>query len=54
MLVVRGDNGITMPFPVSGCAHNAMSANDVSMIATSFPQFEDLMRHLGAQFEAVA
>jgi 5-enolpyruvylshikimate-3-phosphate synthase len=30
-----------------------MSVDDVSMVATSFPEFEELMRHLGAHFEAV-
>jgi 3-phosphoshikimate 1-carboxyvinyltransferase len=49
------DHRIAMSFLVMGLgARNVMSVDDVSMIATSFPQFEELMRHLGAQFEAAA
>jgi 3-phosphoshikimate 1-carboxyvinyltransferase len=47
------DHRIAMSFLVMGLgARNVMSVDDVSMIATSFPQFEELMRHLGAQFES--
>ncbi|MGA7713914.1 MAG: 3-phosphoshikimate 1-carboxyvinyltransferase [Rhizomicrobium sp.] len=47
------DHRIAMSFLVMGLgARNVMSVDDVSMIATSFPQFEDLMRHLGADFAA--
>jgi len=48
------DHRIAMSFLVMGLAsRHLMSVDDVSMIATSFPQFEELMRHLGAQFETV-
>jgi len=46
------DHRIAMSFLVMGLgSRNVMSIDDVSIVATSFPQFEDLMRHLGAQFE---
>ncbi len=34
-------------------ARNPVSVDDSSMIATSFPEFEKLMRDLGADFQAV-
>jgi 3-phosphoshikimate 1-carboxyvinyltransferase len=34
-------------------AKNSVTVDDVSMIATSFPEFEKLMRDLGADFQAV-
>jgi len=46
------DHRIAMAFLVMGLgSRHLMSVDDTSMIATSFPEFEDLMRHLGAQFE---
>jgi 3-phosphoshikimate 1-carboxyvinyltransferase len=48
------DHRIAMSFLVMGLAsRGSMSVDDASVIATSFPEFEHLMRHLGAQFEAV-
>ena len=48
------DHRIAMSFLVMGlAAREPMSVDDASVIATSFPEFENLMRHLGAQFEAV-
>jgi 3-phosphoshikimate 1-carboxyvinyltransferase len=46
------DHRIAMSFLVMGLAsREPMSVDDASVIATSFPEFENLMRHLGAQFE---
>jgi 3-phosphoshikimate 1-carboxyvinyltransferase len=43
-----------MSFLVMGlAAKNSISVDDTSMIATSFPEFERLMRDLGADFKAV-
>ena len=51
-VATRMDHRIAMSFLVMGLgSRNVMSIDDVSIVATSFPQFEDLMRHLGAQFE---
>ncbi|MGC9954341.1 MAG: 3-phosphoshikimate 1-carboxyvinyltransferase [Rhizomicrobium sp.] len=48
------DHRIAMSFLVMGLAsREPMSVDDASIIATSFPEFETLMRHLGAQFETV-
>jgi 3-phosphoshikimate 1-carboxyvinyltransferase len=45
------DHRIAMSFLVMGLAADKdVSVDDVSMIATSFPQFENLMRDLGADF----
>lgn len=45
------DHRIAMSFLVMGLASEKLvSVDDVSMIATSFPQFENLMRDLGADF----
>jgi 3-phosphoshikimate 1-carboxyvinyltransferase len=45
------DHRIAMSFLVMGlAAEKEISVDDVSMIATSFPQFESLMRDLGADF----
>ena len=43
-----------MAFLVMGLAsREPMSVDEASVIATSFPEFEHLMRYLGARFEAV-
>jgi len=45
------DHRIAMSFLVMGlAAREPMSIDDASVIATSFPEFETLMRHLGADF----
>jgi len=45
------DHRIAMSFLVMGLAsREAVSIDDASVIATSFPEFEHLMRHLGADF----
>ena len=45
------DHRIAMSFLVMGLAsHEPVTVDDVSMIATSIPDFEPLMRNLGAQF----
>ena len=45
------DHRIAMSFLIMGLAsEKPVSVDDVSMIATSFPQFENLMRDLGADF----
>jgi 3-phosphoshikimate 1-carboxyvinyltransferase len=45
------DHRIAMAFLVMGLAsREAMSVDDASVIATSFPEFETVMRHLGADF----
>jgi 3-phosphoshikimate 1-carboxyvinyltransferase len=45
------DHRIAMSFLVMGLASEApVTVDDVSMIATSFPEFEPLMRGLGAKF----
>jgi len=54
-IATRMDHRIAMAFLVMGLAsREAMSVDDASVAATSFPEFEHLMRHLGAQFEGVA
>jgi 3-phosphoshikimate 1-carboxyvinyltransferase len=48
------DHRIAMAFLVMGlAAREAVTVDDASMIATSFPEFEDLMRGLGAVFMPV-
>jgi len=48
------DHRIAMSFLAMGLAsRDAVSVDDISMIATSFPEFEKLMRDLGADFQAV-
>jgi 3-phosphoshikimate 1-carboxyvinyltransferase len=45
------DHRIAMSFLVMGLAsQKPVSVDDVSMIATSFPEFENLMQSLGAEF----
>jgi 3-phosphoshikimate 1-carboxyvinyltransferase len=47
------DHRIAMAFLVLGlAAEEAVTVDDASMIATSFPEFRDLMQTLGASFEA--
>jgi len=48
------DHRIAMAFLALGlAAKNSVTVDDVSMIATSFPEFEKRMRDLGADFQAV-
>ena len=48
------DHRIAMSFLVMGLAsREAVSVDDTAMIATSFPEFEGLMRGLGADFQQV-
>jgi len=48
------DHRIAMSFLMMGLgSKDAVSVDDTSMIATSFPEFETLMRDLGADFQAV-
>ncbi len=50
-VVTHMDHRIAMSFLVMGMASDApVAVDDVTMIATSFPEFEPLMRGLGAQF----
>jgi 3-phosphoshikimate 1-carboxyvinyltransferase len=50
-VVTHLDHRIAMSFLVMGLAcDNPVTVDDVSMIATSFPDFEPLMRGLGAEF----
>ncbi len=47
------DHRIAMSFLICGlAAKNPVSVDDTAMIATSFPEFESLMRNLGADFTA--
>jgi 3-phosphoshikimate 1-carboxyvinyltransferase len=47
------DHRIAMSFLVCGlAARDPVTVDDVSMIATSFPEFEGLMRSLGAEFSS--
>lgn len=49
------DHRIAMAFLTMGLASQApMQVDDVAMIATSFPDFLDLMRGLGAEFEVAS
>ena len=53
-VITHMDHRISMSFLVMGlAARDAVTVDDVSMIATSFPEFEGLMRELGAEFRAV-
>ncbi len=48
------DHRIAMSFLTMGLASkNPVSVDDISMIATSFPEFEKLMRDLGGDFQVV-
>jgi 3-phosphoshikimate 1-carboxyvinyltransferase len=48
------DHRIAMSFLAMGMAsREAVSVDDTAMIATSFPEFEGLMRDLGADFQVV-
>ena len=48
------DHRIAMSFLTMGLASkNPVSVDDTAMIATSFPEFEKLMRDLGADFQVV-
>jgi 3-phosphoshikimate 1-carboxyvinyltransferase len=50
-VITHMDHRIAMSFLVMGlAAEKEVRIDDVSMIATSFPQFENLMRDLGADF----
>lgn len=45
------DHRIAMSFLTMGMAsQNPVTVDDVTMIATSFPEYQDLMRRLGAEF----
>lgn len=49
MVATHLDHRIAMSFLVAGLAsREAITVDDVSMIATSFPEFQDLMRSLGS------
>ncbi len=51
-IATQMDHRIAMSFLVAGLAsRDSISVDDVSMIATSFPEFEPLMRGLGADFK---
>ena len=46
------DHRIAMAFLTMGLAsEKPVTVDDVAMIATSFPEYQDLMRGLGAQFD---
>jgi 3-phosphoshikimate 1-carboxyvinyltransferase len=50
-IVTHMDHRIAMSFLVAGlAARDAVTVDDVTMIATSFPKFRPLMRSLGADF----
>jgi 3-phosphoshikimate 1-carboxyvinyltransferase len=52
MVETHMDHRIAMAFLVMGlAAREPVTVDDASMIATSFPEFEDLMRGLGAVFD---
>jgi 3-phosphoshikimate 1-carboxyvinyltransferase len=51
-VVTHMDHRIAMSFLVMGlAARDAVTVDDAAMIVTSFPEFEELMRDLGAEFE---
>jgi 3-phosphoshikimate 1-carboxyvinyltransferase len=51
LVATQMDHRIAMSFIVMGlAAHEPMAIDDVSMIATSFPEFRPTMEWLGAQF----
>jgi len=53
LVTTHMDHRIAMSFLVMGlAARQAVTVDDTTMIATSFPAFERLMAGLGAQFEA--
>jgi 3-phosphoshikimate 1-carboxyvinyltransferase len=53
-VVTQWDHRIAMSFLAMGlAAKNSVTVDDISMIATSFPEFEKLMRDIGADFQAV-
>jgi len=53
MAATHLDHRIAMSFLVMGlAARDGMAVDDSSVIATSFPEFEAVMRGLGAEFEA--
>src|SRR5581483_1918229 len=55
MVTTHMDHRIAMSFLVMGLAsENPVTVDDVTMIATSFPDFEAQMRALGARLESVA
>lgn len=50
-IATQMDHRIAMSFLIAGLAsRNPITVDDVSMVPTSFPQFEDVMRSLGAEF----
>ncbi|HWY60265.1 MAG TPA: 3-phosphoshikimate 1-carboxyvinyltransferase [Rhizomicrobium sp.] len=52
LVTTHMDHRIAMSFLTLGLAsEKPVSVDDVSMIATSFPEYQDLMRHLGAAME---
>jgi 3-phosphoshikimate 1-carboxyvinyltransferase len=49
-IATQMDHRIAMSFLVAGLAsRRPVSVDDVSMVSTSFPRFEQLMRNLGAE-----
>ena len=53
MVVTHMDHRIAMSFLTMGMAsRKPVTVDDVTMIATSFPEYQDLMRGLGAGFSA--
>jgi 3-phosphoshikimate 1-carboxyvinyltransferase len=53
IIATHMDHRIAMAFLVLGlAAENPVTVDDASMIATSFPEFQDLMQKLGAPLEA--
>ena len=54
LVATHMDHRIAMSFLTMGlAAKNPVSIDDSSVIATSFPDFEKLMRDLGADLQAV-
>ena len=54
-IATQMDHRIAMSFLIAGLATRApVTVDDTAMIATSFPEFETLMRELGAQFVETA
>jgi len=52
LVITHMDHRIAMSFLTLGMAsEKPVSVDDVAMIATSFPEYQDLMRGLGAQFD---
>jgi 3-phosphoshikimate 1-carboxyvinyltransferase len=53
LVTTHMDHRIAMSFLTLGMAsENPVTVDDVAMIATSFPEYQDLMRGLGAVLEA--